>query len=94
MSGMCILFFSDNFLPEVNASATRINEHCREWVRAGVEFTVIICVSNFPQGKVYAGHSNRLCQSELVDGISVVRVRSEITANEGFLKRALDYISF
>lgn len=91
---MKILFLSDNFPPEVNAPATRTYEHCREWVRRGVEVTVITCVPNFPQGKVYKGYKNKLYQSEMIDGIRVVRVWSYITANEGFVKRTLDYISF
>ena len=91
---MKILFLSDNFPPEVNAPATRTYEHCKEWVRCGAEVTVITCVPNFPQGKVYKGYRNKLYQSEIIDGIRVIRVWSYITVNEGFLKRTLDYISF
>lgn len=91
---MKILFLTDNFPPEVNAPATRTYEHCREWVHLGAEVTVITCTPNFPQGKVYKGYSNKLYQKEMVDGIRVIRVWSYITANEGFIKRTLDYISF
>lgn len=91
---MHILFLTDNFPPEVNAPASRTFEHCREWVQAGHRVTVITCVPNFPQGKVYAGYRNRLWQREEMAGIRVVRVWSYITANEGFVKRVLDYLSF
>lgn len=91
---MHILFLTDNFPPEVNAPASRTFEHCREWVRAGCNVTVITCAPNFPKGKVYEGYRNRIWQSEVVDGIRVIRVWSYITANEGFLKRILDYQSF
>lgn len=91
---MTILFISDNFPPEVNAPATRTYEHCRHWVKKGANVTVITCFPNFPQGKVYPGYRNKLYQSETIDGIRVIRVWSFITANEGFLKRSLDYISF
>lgn len=91
---MRILFLTDNFPPEVNAPATRTFEHCREWVKAGAEVTVITCAPNFPQGVVYNGYTNRLYQREVIDGISVVRVWSFVTANEGFLRRTLDYVSF
>lgn len=91
---MKILFLTDNFPPEVNAPATRTYEHCKEWVLQGAEVTVITCVPNFPQGKVYKGYCNKLYQQEVMDGIHVIRVWSYITANEGFLKRTLDYISF
>lgn len=91
---MKILFLTDNFPPEVNAPATRTYEHCKEWVKQGEEVTVITCTPNFPQGKVYTGYRNRLYQKEIMDGIRVIRIWSYITANEGFLKRTLDYISF
>lgn len=91
---MRILFLTDNFPPEVNAPATRTYEHCREWVKAGADVTVITCVPNFPKGKVYAGYKNRLCQTEVVEGIRVVRVWTYIVANKGFVKRTLDYISY
>jgi hypothetical protein len=89
-----ILFISDNFPPEVNAPATRTYEHCREWVKAGADVTVITCAPNFPQGVVYDGFRNKVFQREMMDGIKVFRVWSYISANEGFLKRTLDYISF
>ncbi len=66
---MHILFLTDNFPPEVNAPATRSCEHCCEWVKAGHQVTVITCVPNFPQGKVYDGYKNRLWQGEWLDGI-------------------------
>lgn len=91
---MKILFLTDNFPPEVNAPANRTYEHCKEWVKEGVEVTVITCAPNFPKGKVYRGYKNKLYQKEIVDGIQVIRVWSYITANEGFVKRILDYISF
>ena len=56
---MHILFLSDNFPPEVNAPASRTFEHCREWVRAGRQVTVITCAPNFPGGRVYEGYRNR-----------------------------------
>jgi len=89
-----ILFLTDNFPPEVNAPASRTFEHCREWVREGAQVTVITCAPNFPKGAVFEGYRNRLWQSETVDGIRVIRVWSYITANEGFVKRILDYLSF
>ena len=91
---MHILFLSDNFPPEVNAPASRTFEHCREWARAGHRVTVITCAPNFPKGKVFAGYRNKLWQSEEMEGIRVIRVWSYITANSGFAKRILDYLSF
>ena len=91
---MKILFLTDNFPPEVNAPASRTYDHVREWLKAGHEVTVITCAPNFPKGHVYDGYRNRLYQTEMMEGIKVVRVWSYIAANKGFLKRTLDYISY
>jgi len=92
---MKILFITDNFKPEVNAPATRTYEHVKEWIKnKDVEVTIITCVPNFPHGKVYDGYKNKLYQVEYIDGIKVIRVWSYITANSGFVKRVLDYMSF
>jgi len=91
---MHILFLTDNFPPEVNAPASRTFEHCREWVKEGHRVTVITCAPNFPNGKVFEGYRNKLIAREEMEGIQVVRVWSYITANEGFLRRTLDYLSF
>lgn len=56
--------------------------------------TVITGAPNFPTGKVFDGYRNRLWQREVLDGIEVVRVWTYITANSGFAKRTLDYLSF
>lgn len=91
---MRILFLSDNFPPEGNAPATRVYEHAIRWVRAGHEVTVVTCAPNFPEGTLFAGYRNAWRQVETVEGIRVVRVKTYITANEGFLRRTLDYLSF
>lgn len=91
---MHIVFLSDNFPPEVNAPASRTFEHCREWVRAGHKVTVITGAPNFPAGKVFDGYANRWRTRETIQGIEVIRVWTYISANEGFLKRTLDYASF
>ncbi|MBB6458903.1 glycosyltransferase family 4 protein [Flammeovirga kamogawensis] len=91
---MKLLFLTDNFPPEVNAPATRTFEHCKEWVKKGTDVTVITCFPNFPQGKVYTGYKNKLFQKEIIDGIKVIRVWSYISANDGFLKRIIDYNSY
>lgn len=91
---MHILFLTDNFPPEGNAPATRTYEHAIRWVKAGHKVTVITCAPNFPEGKVFDGYKNSLYKKENMDGIEVVRVKTYITANEGFVKRILDYMSF
>lgn len=91
---MRIIFFSHYYPPEVNAPASRTSEHCRIWVRAGHSVTVITCAPNHPAGKIYPGYRNRLFQRETVDGVEVVRVWSYLAANEGFVRRTANYVSY
>jgi glycosyltransferase involved in cell wall biosynthesis len=89
-----ILFLTDNFPPEVNAPANRTYEHCRKWVEAGHTVTVITCAPNFPKGELFPGYRNRPWQRETMSGIRLIRVWTYITANKGFFRRTLDYMSF
>jgi len=89
-----ILFLTENFPPETNASATRVHERAAYWVRWGHQVTVLTCAPNFPHGKLFGGYQNRWHQTETIDGIRVVRVKTYISANEGFAKRTLDFLSF
>jgi glycosyltransferase involved in cell wall biosynthesis len=91
---MHILFLTDNFPPEGNAPATRTYEHAKEWVKLGHKVTVITGAPNFPEGKVFDGFSNSWYSKTILDGIEVRRVKTYITANEGFAKRILDFMSF
>ena len=91
---MHILFLTDNFPPEGNAPATRTYEHVREWVKKGYKVTVITCAPNFPEGKIYEGYKNEWLFKNKIEGINVWRVKTYITANEGVIRRTLDFISF
>jgi glycosyltransferase involved in cell wall biosynthesis len=91
---MHILFLSHYFPPEVNAPATRTFEHCRRWVRAGHQVTVITCAPNCPRGVVFDGYRNNWRTEESVDGIRVIRVWTYIAANRGFVRRIANYLSF
>jgi glycosyltransferase involved in cell wall biosynthesis len=91
---MRILFLSHYFPPEVNAPASRTYEHCKQWVQDGHEVTVVTCAPNHPRGTVYEGYHNKLFQREEKNGIQVIRIWTYVTANEGFLKRTLNYLSY
>ena len=65
---MRILFFTHYYPPEVNAPASRTSEHCRAWVDAGADVTVVTCAPNHPHGKLYPSYRNKLWQSERRDG--------------------------
>src|SRR6056297_3544911 len=92
---MKILFLSHYFPPEVNAPATRTYEHCRRWVEAGHEVTVLTCVPNCPDGVAFGGYQNRWRrQVETIDGIRVIRIWTFLAPNAGTLRRIANYASY
>ncbi len=91
---MRILFLSDNFPPESNAAATRVYERAVYWARWGHRVTVLTTAPNFPEGKLFPGYRNCWHQREWRDDIEIVRVKTFIAKNEGFVRRTLDFFSF
>jgi glycosyltransferase involved in cell wall biosynthesis len=92
---MKILFFSHYYPPEVNAPASRTFEHCVRWARAGHEVTVVTCVPNCPDGVVFDGYRNRWRrQSEMIDGVRVVRIWTYLAPNAGTVRRIANYVSY
>ncbi len=91
---MHILFLTHYFPPEVNAPASRTYENAKRWVRAGHQVTVITCAPNHPNGIIYPGYQNRLWQWQERDGIRILRVKTYLSANKGFAKRILNYLSY
>ena len=91
---MHILFLTHYFPPEVNAPASRTYENARRWVRDGHHVTVITCAPNHPKGIIYAGYKNRLWQWDEKDGIRILRVKTYLSANKGFARRILNYLSY
>ena len=62
--------------------------------KKGHKVTVITCAPNFTEGKVFSGFKYQWLNIEFIDGIEVWRVKTYISANEGFLSRTVDFISF
>lgn len=91
---MRILCLSHYYPPENGALAVRMSENARNWVKAGIDVTVVTCVPNYPRGKVLTGYKNRLFQSEIIDGVKVIRLLTLPVANEGVLLRTLNYLVF
>ena len=92
---MKIVFFSHYFPPEGNAPASRTHEHCKRWVAAGHDVTVVTCAPNVPDGVIYEGYKNRIWpQRDKIDGIKVIRVWTYVAANSGGARRILNYLSY
>lgn len=91
---MNILFFTENFPPEVNAAASRVFERACYWVQLGHKVTIVTCAPNFPQGKIYPGYQNKWFHKEVMTGIEVIRVKTFVAKNEGIILRTLDFVSY
>ncbi len=91
---MRILVFSHYYYPEGNAPASRMSAVCSRWASQGHEVEVITCAPNVPDGVVYEGYSNRLLQSEILEGVRVTRVWTYLSANKGSVRRILNYLSY
>lgn len=91
---MHILAFTHYFPPEVNAPALRLSEHAREWVRLGHRVTIVTSAPNHPDGRIYPGFQNRLFHRERIDGVDVIRIWTFLAANQGFLPRIANYVSY
>ena len=91
---MRILFISQYFPPEMGAPATRTYELCKAWVQSGHDVTVLTAFPHHPTGIVPPDYRRKFFLRENVKGINLVRTYVYATANKGFLKRTLSYISF
>ena len=91
---MNILFPTENFPPETNAAASRVYDRACYWVRWGHTVTVVTCAPNFPRGVLFDGYRNPWHQTEVMDGIRYVRVKTFIAANRGVVLRSLAFLSF
>ncbi len=91
---MEILFLTDNYPPETNAAASRVHERAKYWVDWGHKVTVLTSVPNKNAGRPYEGYRNKWYQTEDMDGVHVVRVKTVIAGNKGYFFRTCDYVSY
>jgi len=91
---MRIIFFTDHFHPEPSAPAAHVYERAKYWAEWGHEVTVVCSAPNFPEGKIFQGYENKWRFVEFMGGVKVIRVKTFIMPNEGFILRTLDYISY
>lgn len=91
---MNILFITDNFPPEINPAGFRVAERAKHWAQEGHQVTILTSAPNFPQGKLHEGYKNAWYQKEEWEGMTVLRVKTFIVPNEGFILRTLDFLSF
>ena len=66
----------------------------RRWVARGHEVDFITCAPNVPNGVVYDGYKNRPKQTEIMNGIRVIRIWTVLAAHRGTAMRILNYLSY
>ncbi len=89
-----ILIISRYYPPEICVAGVCVSETATRLAKLGHEVTILTTVPNYPTGIIPPAYRGRLVQTELRDGVRVLRVWCYIAANTGFLKRILAQLSF
>lgn len=89
-----ILIISRYYPPEIGVAGVCVSETAIRLVKLGHQVTVLSTVPNYPTGVVPQEYRGHIIQSEVLDGVRVVRVWCYITPNEGFFRRILAQLSF
>lgn len=91
---MRITFLCQYFPPEMGAPSARTFEHARHWASLGHDVTVITGFPNHPTGIIRPEYRGSFVKRERVEGIDLLRTWVYCTANKGFFKRILNFLSF
>jgi colanic acid biosynthesis glycosyl transferase WcaI len=89
---MNILVLSDNYPPEMNANARIISELLEHWAQTH-PVTVLTCHPNFPRGRIFNTHKNQWRQKTTLKGVEIIRLKTYMHPNTGFVRRSLDFFS-
>ncbi len=89
-----ILFISRHYCPEKAAAAVCVSETAKRLVRSGHQMTVLTTFPNYPTGIVPPEYRGHIIQSEMLDGVRVIRTWCYLFPNKGFFRRVLAQLSF
>lgn len=90
---MKISILSDNYPPEMNANARIVSELANYWQKTE-KVSIITSHPNFPRGKIFENHKNKWVVRKNENNINVIRLKTYIHKNDGFVRRTLDFLSF
>jgi glycosyltransferase involved in cell wall biosynthesis len=88
----CLL--TQYFWPEGGAPPGRLYELCLRLRKHGFLVTVVTCLPNYPQGRIYEGYRGKLRMTEYSEGIRIIRTACYPTQSPRFVKRMTSYLSF
>ena len=94
---MKILYVSHLYEPEMGAQPVRVRQLATRWARLGHDVTVLTGFPNHPGGRIYDGFRRRawkLVDSEIDEGVRVVRTWYVPRPNRGALNRAIAFSSY
>ena len=91
---MKIVVLTQNFPPEVGATAARLQRMTRSLAERGHQVTVITAMPNYPTGRVFDGYRGKVRSVEEADGVRVVRTWSFPSKSSNSLLRLISYASF
>ena len=91
---MKIAVLTQNFAPEMGATATRLYELTTRLASRGHTVTVITAMPNYPTGRVFQSYRGRLRAEEEMDGVRVIRTWIHPSESSKPLPRLLSYLSF
>lgn len=90
---MKISILSDNYPPEMNANARIVSELANYWQETE-KVSIITSHPNFPRGKLLENYKNKWIVRKVENNISIIRLKTYLHKNDGFIRRALDFLSF
>jgi colanic acid biosynthesis glycosyl transferase WcaI len=91
---MHILLMGQHYAPEDVSGAALATELAIDLAKRGHQVDFVTCAPNYPHGRVFPGYRNRLCQTERLGGVRVVRTWSYISPRKTFWPRTLNYGTF
>ncbi len=91
---MKILVLTQNFPPEVGATATRLHRMTKKLAERNHQVTVITAMPNYPTGRVFDGHRGKIRQQDELDRVRIVRTWIHPSQSSKSLPRFLSYASF
>ena len=91
---MRIVVLTQNFPPEVGATAARLHKMTRKLAERGHSVTVITAIPNYPTGRIFDGYRGKARTEEEVDGVRVIRTWIVPSKSANSVFRLVSYISF
>ena len=91
---MRIVILTQNFPPEVGATASRLYKMTTKLAERGHRVTVISAMPNYPTGRIFDGYRGKIRMEDEVDGVRVIRTWIFPSKSSNSLFRLMSYASF